>query len=350
VTPVPVTTPSTGASPGASGPQTCPLCGGTRIERVFFAHDLALRTSDHSFEVERCGACDVAFTRLPVGTELSQGYYEAAYEPARGPSPAGRFRELNFARIVARATGSVDYFEWCNPGLGLARFGGLDTGSRRLVEFGCGAGAMLKVLHDRGWDVLGVEPSAEDARKASSLGLDVREASADAIELPESSFDVVLMHHALEHVGNPSEVLAKSYRALRAGGSIVVAVPNFDSPCGRFFGPATISLNIPRHLFHFSYSALERLLTKAGFRVTLVAYDNSLVEVVASLRNLVLEKAARGRRGSHRRGTGPPLAAVEVRGPGLFLSIAYGPILSLLRRRAAVNMVVVAAKPRSTRE
>jgi 2-polyprenyl-3-methyl-5-hydroxy-6-metoxy-1,4-benzoquinol methylase len=59
-------------------------------------------------------------------------------------------------------------------------------------------------------------PAAEYGR--ATYGVDVRTATlADAAFAPES-FDAVLMHHTLEHVPAPDNLLARIRAVLRPGG------------------------------------------------------------------------------------------------------------------------------------
>jgi hypothetical protein len=48
---------------------------------------------------------------------------------------------------------------------------------------------------------------------------------------------------------------------------LIAAVPNAASLQARVFGPSWFHLDVPRHLFHFTPSALERLLENCGLRV-----------------------------------------------------------------------------------
>jgi hypothetical protein len=71
---------------------------------------------------------------------------------------------------------------------------------------------------------------------------------------------VITMYHALEHVEDPSAILAKLRGWMTDGGVLLVEVPNVEADC--------IS---PRHRFHFAHFynfnrvTLEALGRKAGF-------------------------------------------------------------------------------------
>jgi len=49
-------------------------------------------------------------------------------------------------------------------------------------------------------------------------------------------------------------------------GNLLIAVPDAEGAQAKVFGPLWRHLDVPRHLFHFGKSSLERLLTRAGFQ------------------------------------------------------------------------------------
>lgn len=100
----------------------------------------------------------------------------------------------------------------------------------RLIELGCGAGNTATAARAQGkcgW-TCGIELCAEPAAQARSrldqviLG-DIEQL---AIDLPPSSFDVLLMSEVLEHLRDPARVLAKLRPLLRSGAIVLAGSPN----------------------------------------------------------------------------------------------------------------------------
>ena len=71
--------------------------------------------------------------------------------------------------------------------------------------------------------------------------------------------------HGDRHTRHPDEVLLEVARILRAGGRVIVAVPNYSSLQARWAGSAWFHLDLPRHLCHFPVAGLRRLLENCGF-------------------------------------------------------------------------------------
>ncbi len=90
----------------------------------------------------------------------------------------------------------------------------------RILDLGCGDGALTRKLVDLGVDVVGVDSSAEQVAAACALGLDARVMSGDALAF-DAEFDAVFSNAALHWMLRPAEVIAGVWRALKPGGRFV---------------------------------------------------------------------------------------------------------------------------------
>jgi len=102
----------------------------------------------------------------------------------------------------------------------------------RVVELGCGGGALAIELASRGASVTGIDlsPSSVEAASAEARrrGVDARFLRGNllACPLPGGSFDLAVLTDVLEHVTDPAAALREVGRLLRPGG--LVFLNTFD--------------------------------------------------------------------------------------------------------------------------
>ncbi|WP_396194558.1 class I SAM-dependent methyltransferase [Flavobacterium sp.] len=137
----------------------------------------------------------------------------------------------------------------------------------KLLDIGAGTGDFLVVAKNDGWNITGIEPSAKAKETAIKKGV----IFADSLsELENNSFDVITMWHVLEHVPNLEDYLSELKRLIKPTGTIVIAVPNFKSFDANFYGRHWAAYDVPRHIWHFSKTAIEKLFTEKGIKLTAV--------------------------------------------------------------------------------
>jgi 2-polyprenyl-3-methyl-5-hydroxy-6-metoxy-1,4-benzoquinol methylase len=238
----------------------CPFCGAAEWTPVAQAEDPDAAPPRPVFGVVRCRACELCITN-PRPTAAAMGkFYAADYSPheiAQPKHPRQGESKIEPPRRLSR---------FCNYERG--EFPSI--GQNRVLDFGCGGGAFLLRMRDRGWNVSGVDFSeATVARLRAELGLNVHSGTLPHPDLSPGSFDLVTLWHSLEHVHQPFEVLREVHRLLAPTGRVLAAVPNLESLSFRWFGADWFGLDVPRHLTHFTPAALRQMMEKAGFRVLL---------------------------------------------------------------------------------
>ena len=90
----------------------------------------------------------------------------------------------------------------------------------RILDLGCGDGALTRVLVEAGAEVVGVDGSAEMVAAARAAGIDAHVADGHALAFDEE-FDAVFSNAALHWMTRPDEVIAGVARALVPGGRFV---------------------------------------------------------------------------------------------------------------------------------
>lgn len=111
------------------------------------------------------------------------------------------------ARFVSDLSGEVLAWLAAQPG-------------ERILDLGCGDGAITARLRDAGVDVVGCDVSDSLLAAAKARGLDVRHADGHALPFA-AEFDAVFSNAALHWMTKPEKVVAGVRRALKPGGRFV---------------------------------------------------------------------------------------------------------------------------------
>ncbi len=225
-------------------PPRCPACGHGAPEEAFAAHE-------PGFRILRCPDCGLGRTWPAVPEDKIGGWYPESYY-GRGNV---RFNALfeRLIRLFRRRRAAVIYNR-------------VPRGP--VLDVGCGRGFLLSFLRERGYEPHGVEFSdtaARHARETLKLPVAVEDFASSPIE--HGRYNAIIFWHSLEHFSNPVGAVARAAEALKPGGVLAVAVPNFGSFQARLFGPKWFHLDVPRHYFHFTEKSLEAILARHRLRV-----------------------------------------------------------------------------------
>jgi len=134
----------------------------------------------------------------------------------------------------------------------------------RILDIGAGVGDFLSVAKNDGWQTIGIEPSEKAKAIAIKKGVSFVE---NVSQLENHSFDVITMWHVLEHVPDLEHQIAELKRLLKPNGTILIAVPNFNSYDANYYGKFWAAFDVPIHLWHFSKTAIEKLFAKKDFKL-----------------------------------------------------------------------------------
>jgi len=143
----------------------------------------------------------------------------------------------------------------------------IDLYSRKkktLLDVGAGTGDFLKAANNKGWDAEGVEPNHQARVKALEKGISL----IDRLEaVPSKKYDVITLWHVLEHLPDLENQILKLVWHLEDRGTLIIAVPNFKSYDAKHYKEFWAGYDVPRHLWHFSKTAIEQLFDKHDFEL-----------------------------------------------------------------------------------
>lgn len=157
--------------------------------------------------------------------------------------------------------------------------------TNRLLDIGCGAGTLLTVAKRVGWDAQGVEVSVPTVEYLRKQGLNVFAGELAQASFPTGHFDVVTAGELLEHVPDPSSLVAEVARILRPGGVFWATTPHAHGASGRLLKLRWSIVSPPEHLHLFSIRGLTGLLARHGFqRVRVTSEGLTAAELLEAFR------------------------------------------------------------------
>lgn len=260
----------------------CGVCGSSEQTQLFVAKDY-IYGNPGQWPVAQCNGCGTISMNPRIPPDQIGQYYPKNYYTAEAHAPAENENKWKQAMrdVVIRKYGyaiksdiafiyrftaelmSPYLHNWAPVRKYIYR---VDGG--RVLDIGCGNGQILSAYRRLGWDTYGIEVSEGSAYVARQAGHNITIGELTDMHLPDAYFDAVTMWDALEHIHNPSQVMAEIYRILRPNGKVYLSVPNGGSWYRKLFKDRWFMFTAPLHYFHYSRQSLFLLLQKSGFAHT----------------------------------------------------------------------------------
>ena len=238
--------------PPATPEPVCLACGGARLESWARARDLEYFAVDDGFHYRRCTGCgSVSIDPVP-DDRLEAIYPPSYYSFAADRSPLQRIKLWLDGRLFRRL------------------FAGIETAELAALDVGGGTGWLLdhaRALEPRLATTVVVDLDGGARAEAEAAGHTFVLGRIEDFDT-NRKFDLILMLNLIEHVRDPSTVLAKMRALLAPGGQILIKTPNVDSLDARLFrGSYWGGCHCPRHFVLFTPESFQALVVRAGLAV-----------------------------------------------------------------------------------
>lgn len=237
-----------------SEPRHCPACKSDRRKYI---------GDKNSFLIYSCTQCRTLYTGHVPASEEEQDYDQYYSES-----------NLSVPAFVRERVGEIV------KGFSLYR----TTGN--FLDIGFGAGTMLEIAKDSGWNAHGLEVSKPAVLHARSLGFEVFHGSLAEARYPNGYFDVIAASEILEHLADPAVELREAVRILRPGGLLWATTPSARALSFRLLKQDWSVLSPPEHIQLYSKHGAMKLLKDAGFaKVAFRTHGLNPSEIVAHYKN-----------------------------------------------------------------
>jgi len=234
----------------------CPACDHPYATILLEGSDRLYATTDRTFQVVECQACQlIRLHPWPTAHEL-RGYYPDDYWFVPEQDAVSRLEEI-YRRTVLR-----DHVNFVSRAVDSAQVEG------PVLDVGCGGGLFLRMIAERGRKVVGLDFALGAANAAWNTN-QVPAVCGALTQAPfaSESFAAVTMFHVIEHLYDPVAYLDAARQMLKPAGRLIVQVPN--AACWQFLllGESWNGVDVPRHLINYRARDLEFLLDRCGFEV-----------------------------------------------------------------------------------
>ena len=232
----------------------CKLCHSTNADAPIMLREMMYGTRE-KFEYFRCQDCDtLQISNIP--DDLSR-YYPADYYSFSPSKPSLKER-------LRRMVKGAKIPEWAN---------GISSESS-VLDVGCGSGALLHEMKQWGLrDLYGYDPFCTPC---------VTDGISISNVPPTNKFDIIMMHHALEHVPDPAASLQDALDWLKPEGRLIIRIPVRQGWVWREYGTSWAHLDPPRHLYHWTVDGFTRFASNNGFSVMSQGFDGSIYSLAWS--------------------------------------------------------------------
>jgi methionine biosynthesis protein MetW len=166
----------------------------------------------------------------------------------------------------------------------------------RALDIGCGDGALMAALAEKGCDARGMEIDPELVERCVSRGLSVVQGDADRdlADYPDKTFDYAILSQTLQTAARPDRMLDQ---LLRVGRQAFVSFPNFAHWRIRaalgFRGRMPVTRHLPvswyetQNIHHVTVADFRELIAEMGVRCErawFFAGDREIGSAAANLR------------------------------------------------------------------
>ena len=260
----------------------CNICGKDNTDILLNGHDRYMSVDNTSYTLVKCKNCGLVYiSPQPTLSELGK-YYPTDYPPY-----VTDYKVFSDSKFIRFAKKIYSLFKNKKAEPIINKKTEQDQSSKKVLDFGCGRGHLLLALQKQhpNWELYGFDIATN--QEVKNIGHNIHIHLDDFSRMEENfeakSFDLIYLNNVLEHVHDPKDIINRLSHILKDDGEIVIEIPNIDAFKFKLFGKNFSSLDIPRHLYHFSPDTIEKLCKKCNMNITEIKFAGTTKSTVLSL-------------------------------------------------------------------
>ena len=261
----------------------CKVCGNTDNNQLHQVKEmqLGLREMFTYMECGHCGLMQLQDIPADLGRYYpNDGYYSfnLGLEVKQKPDTLRKLKASYLIYGKNKLAGSLlsigykkpGYYDWLK-----------DTAVQyddAILDVGTGNGSLLHSFYKTGFTNLhGIDPFISEDRDYGPIKIYKK----DIFETT-GQFDLIMLHHAFEHIDEPLKVLQQLYKLLKRGKYCLIRTPVMGKYSWKKYGTNWMDLDAPRHIIIHSLKSMELLAKQAGFELRKTVFDGNYMSLIGS--------------------------------------------------------------------
>lgn len=149
----------------------------------------------------------------------------------------------------------------------------------KILDVGCGKGKLICELFNKGFtNVQGVDKFLP---QDIDHGFNVRVTRDELSDLTPASYDLIMMHHVLEHINEQQETLQNCRKLLKANGCLLIRIPIIGTAWD-MYKENWVQLDAPRHFVLHTLKSMSLLAKDTGFKIGHTLFDSTNFQFLGS--------------------------------------------------------------------
>lgn len=255
----------------------CRICKSQNVDKTFLAKEMMFGTRE-AFEYFQCNNCKcLQISKIPsnLSSFYPENYYSYRNNSLKLQKKSPILKQLEMFRIryalfgkgfkLAKLSSHIvdlpSEIRKVGPWLKKCNISSFDA---EFLDIGCGTESWwLNNLKSLGFHkLLGIDPFIQN--NVTYNGITILKTHPHNLH---KKFDLISLHHSLEHIPNQVEILRNIRSLLKPNGFCLIRIPLVSSLVWEQYGTDWVELDAPRHLYLHSYDSLKLLADNEGFHL-----------------------------------------------------------------------------------